>query len=167
MPYLSPLIGSAAAPTNKQQRLSRNKKIMSKMWGALALAAAAGFSYFMFEDGRENRAINKNGAEATVEPITQYREVRRKGEGTGYSVDLKFKASNGANVTIKRIVSKNVIDQFASNQPVKVRYLPNDTSALRVVGNEESWFMNFLMWGITIFFWVFGIGALMHRSSEE
>ena len=111
---------------------------MSKMWGALAIAAAAGFSYFIFEDGRESRAISKHGVEATVEPISQYREVRRKGEGTGYRVDLKFKTANGTDVTIKRIVSKNIIDQFASRQPVTVRYLPNDTSMLRVVGNEES-----------------------------
>lgn len=132
---------------------------MNKLWGGLALFAGLAFAVFIYQDGAESRAVDKHGVEAIVEPITQFREVRRKGEGTGYSVDLKFKTVKGDAVTVKRIVSRNIIEKFERGQPVSVRYIPGDIATLKVVGNEESWLIKILMWGVTIFFILFGLAA--------
>lgn len=138
---------------------------MNKVWGGLALAAGTAFAIFIYQDGAEHRAVMKNGIEATVEPVTQYREVRRKGEGTGYSVELKFKTDKGAPATVNRTVSRNIIDQFQSGQPVKVRYLAGDVSSAKVVGHEGSWFKTILMWGVTIF--LIGFGLFMFAPSHK
>lgn len=140
---------------------------MSKVWGGLALAAGVAFAVFIFEDGAEGRRIDKQGVEATVEPISQYREVRRRGEGIRYSVDLKFKTDKGAPVTVKRMVSHNIIEQSRSGQPVRVRYIPGEVSALKVLGNEEPWLTKLLMWGVTAFFILFGIAAFWRSGNND
>jgi hypothetical protein len=107
-----------------------------------ALAIVIGFVSlgFSFGEWREERKIDKQGVEATVATPSTYKRIKQR-FGDNYKVDLKFNTESGNMVTISRLVSRGVIDQFESGQIVKLRYLSEDASMVRVAGdsNKDMW----------------------------
>jgi protein involved in sex pheromone biosynthesis len=129
-----------------------------------ALAVIIGFVSlgFSFREWREDRKIDKQGIEATVATPNTYKRIKQR-FGDNYKVDLKFKTESGNMVTTSRLVSRGVIDQFESGQIVKLKYLPEDTSMLRVAGdgNKDMW----LALAFGLFF--LGVGVVMFRAGNN
>jgi hypothetical protein len=129
-----------------------------------ALAIVIGFVSLGFSVGewREDRKIDKQGVEATVATPSTYKRIKQR-FGDNYKVDLKFKTESGNMITQSRLVSRGVIDQFESGQIVKVKYLPEDTSMLRVAGdsNKDMW----LALAFGLFF--LGVGVVMFRGGGK
>lgn len=117
---------------------------------------------FSFGEWREYRTIDKRGIEATVATPNTYKRIKQR-FGDNYKVDLKFKTESGNMINVSRLVSRAVIDQFESGQIVKVKYLPEDTSMLRVAGdsNKDMW----LAVAFGLFF--LGVGVVMFRGGDK
>lgn len=129
-----------------------------------ALAIIIGFVSlgFAFGEWREDRKIDKQGVEVAVATPNTYKRIKSR-LGDKYKVDLKFKTESGNGAAVTRLVPRGVIDQFESGQIVKLKYLPEDVSMSRVIGEGNS-----DMW-IALAFGLFflGVGVVMFRGGAK
>jgi hypothetical protein len=94
----------------------------------------------------ENREFRAYGERATAEPIAQYTETTTTTKKFGIEVDqsksksaeLTFTTRDGRKVTVQKVLSDGVFDQFRAHAPVVIEYLPNSPTTTRFAGESSS-----------------------------
>lgn len=83
----------------------------------------------------DDRALEQHGKMAVVEPIAQYTQTTHKkglSERREYDANVTFKTESGETVTVKKKLSVDLIEQFASGGRVSIRYLPENPRVTRL-----------------------------------
>jgi hypothetical protein len=133
---------------------SKGEQMKRTILASLSIIIGIVFAGFTFSEWREQRKIDKQGIEVAVVTPSTYKRVKQR-FGDKYRVDLKFITASGSSTTVTRSVSRGVIDQFESGQVVKLKYLADDMSMMRVNGDSSS-----ELWigiAVTLFFLIVGV----------
>jgi hypothetical protein len=78
------------------------------------------------------------GKLATVEPITQYTEFKKSGSST-FTAEFHFKTEDGRQVVQKHSFPEEVLADFKAGKPVRIYYLPSDTSTFVFESDKPGW----------------------------
>ncbi len=110
-------------------------KLLFKLVGAIAAIA---FIVFGFQERSEITSVKKMGKLATVEPITQYTEFKKSGSST-FTAEFHFKTEDGRQVVQKHSFPEEVLADFKAGKPVRIYYLPSDTSTFVFESDKPGW----------------------------
>jgi hypothetical protein len=119
------------------QKKRKGEQMKRTFLAVLAFIIGVVFAGFTFSEWRDLRKIDTQGIEVAVVTPSTYKRVKQR-LGDKYRVDLKFITAAGSSATMTRLVSRGVIDQFESGQVVKLKYLADDMSMMRVNGDSSG-----------------------------
>lgn len=98
----------------------------------------------------DDKAFEKRGKEAVVQPLESYTRITRKQGVSTRSVEYKgnltFVTDSGQSVTVEKSIPEALLQDLQSGRKVVILYLPDDPyknrfgTELGIVGAGEVWF---------------------------
>jgi hypothetical protein len=90
----------------------------------------------------EARALDERGKDAIVEPIEKYTQITKSRYNTAdqvsYETDVSFRTESGERITVRRTLNVDLINKFATRQPVMIRYLPDNPKVTQLGAEGAS-----------------------------
>lgn len=117
----------------------RHGKVLFKILGVIA---GLTLIFFGFQERSDLSRIQKQGKRTIVEPIAQYKEVKRKGS-TRYSAEFHFTTEDGQQIVTHHSFPAEVLADFEAGRPVEIVYLPGDPRTFAFAREKNSWTLVF------------------------
>jgi hypothetical protein len=99
----------------------------------LLMLFGLGYAGFSVKNMMDDSALAERGKTAVVQPIEAYSKTTYKRTNrVEYDADISFVTDSGATVTTRKRLTVELLDRFALNQPVSIRYLPDNPKVNRI-----------------------------------
>ena len=99
----------------------------------LLMLFGLGFAGVAGKNMMDDRALAERGRDAVVLPIEGYTEkTYKRSNRVEYEADVRFVVESGETVTTHKRLTAELLNRFAQNQPVSIRYLPDNPKVNRI-----------------------------------